>query len=50
MRCEGDTGARQVVAANPDAVFEVEMETASILADADTPAAFEALKAERDQA
>ena len=50
MRCEGDTGARQVVAANPDAVFEVEMGTASILADADTPAAFEALKAELDQA
>ena len=50
LRCEGDTGARQVVAANPDAVFEVEMETASILADADTPAAFEALKAELDQA
>lgn len=48
LRCEGDTGARQVVAANPDAVFEVEMETASILADADTPAAFEALKTELD--
>ncbi len=48
MRCEGDTGARQVIAANPDSVFEVEMDSAAILADADTPAAFQALKAELD--
>lgn len=46
MKCEGDTGARPVVAANPDAVFEVEMEGAGVLADADTPAAFSALEAE----
>jgi molybdenum cofactor cytidylyltransferase len=49
MACTGDTGARQVLADNADAVFEVEMPTASVLADADTPAAFAALKAERDR-
>jgi molybdenum cofactor cytidylyltransferase len=49
MACKGDTGARQVLADNADAVFEVEMPTASVLADADTQAAFAALKAERDR-
>jgi molybdenum cofactor cytidylyltransferase len=48
LACEGDTGAKPVLNANPDAVFEVEMESAAVLADADTPAAFEALKAEFD--
>lgn len=48
LACEGDTGAKHVLNANPDAVFEVEMESAAVLADADTPAAFEALKAEFD--
>lgn len=49
MACKGDTGARQVLADNADAVFEVEMPTASVLADADTQAAYAALKAERDR-
>lgn len=48
LACEGDTGARPVLNANPDAIFEVEMESAAVLADADTPAAFEALKADFD--
>lgn len=42
----GDTGARGLLDAWPEAIFEVEMKTAAVLADADTPAAFEALNAE----
>jgi molybdenum cofactor cytidylyltransferase len=48
LAATGDTGAKAVIHANPDAVFEVEMESAAVLADADTPAAFEALKADFD--
>lgn len=48
LAATGDTGAKAVINANPDAVFEVEMESAAVLADADTPAAFEALKADFD--
>jgi molybdenum cofactor cytidylyltransferase len=43
---EGDAGARAVLSAHPDDVYEVEMQTAGILADADTPAAFAAIEAE----
>ena len=42
----GDTGARALLNAYPEAIYEVEMESAAVLADADTPAAFEALQAE----
>jgi molybdenum cofactor cytidylyltransferase len=42
----GDTGARNLLNAYPEAIFEVEMASAAVLADADTPAAFEALQAE----
>ncbi len=43
---EGDTGARALLSAHADAVYEVEMEDAGVLADADTPAAFAAIEAE----
>ena len=43
---EGDTGARALLSAHADAVFEVEMDDAGVLADADTPAAFAALESE----
>ena len=43
---EGDTGARALLSAHADAVFEVEMDDAGVLADADTPATFAALEAE----
>jgi molybdenum cofactor cytidylyltransferase len=43
---EGDTGARALLSAHADAVYEVEMPDAGILADADTPAAFAAIEAE----
>lgn len=42
---EGDTGARALLNAYPEAIYEVEMESAAVLADADTPAAFAALQA-----
>jgi len=42
----GDTGARALLNAYPEAIYEVEMAGAAVLADADTPAAFEALQAE----
>lgn len=42
---EGDVGARALLSAHADAVYEVETD-AGVLADADTPAAFAALKAE----
>jgi len=46
MHLEGDTGARALLSAHADAVYEVEMPDAGILADADTPAAFAAIEAE----
>jgi molybdenum cofactor cytidylyltransferase len=42
---EGDVGARALLSAHADAVYEVETD-AGVLADADTPAAFAALKAD----
>ena len=42
----GDGGAKPVIAEHDDVVCEVEMEDASVLADADTPAAFAALEAQ----
>jgi len=42
---EGDVGARALLSQHADAVYEVETD-AGVLADADTPAAFAALKAE----
>jgi len=46
MHLEGDAGARALLSAHADAVYEVEMDDAGILADADTPAAFAAIEAE----
>ncbi len=46
LHVEGDTGARALLSAHADAVYEVEMDDAGVLADADTPAAFAALEAE----
>ena len=46
LHTEGDTGARALLSAHADAVYEVEMDDAGVLADADTPAAFAALEAE----
>ncbi len=46
LHTEGDTGARALLSAYADAVYEVEMDDAGVLADADTPAAFAALEAE----
>ena len=43
---EGDQGARALLSEHDDAVYEVEMEDAGVLADADTPAAFAALEAD----
>src|SRR5262249_41162360 len=48
-QAEGAAGARAVLSAHPDDVYEVEMQTAGILADADTPAAFAAIEAEFKQ-
>jgi molybdenum cofactor cytidylyltransferase len=45
-QAEGDTGARALLSAHTDAVYEVEMDDAAVLADADTPAAFAAIEAE----
>jgi molybdenum cofactor cytidylyltransferase len=45
-KLEGDTGARALLSAYADAVYEVEMADAGVLADADTPAAFAAIEAE----
>lgn len=45
-RVEGDAGARAVLSAHADDVYEVEMQSAGVLADADTPAAFAAIAAE----
>jgi molybdenum cofactor cytidylyltransferase len=42
----GDVGAKPVIAEHDDEVYEIEMEDASVLADADTPAAFAALEAQ----
>ena len=42
----GDVGARPVIAEHDDEVYEIEMQDASVLADADTPAAFAALEAQ----
>ena len=44
----GDTGARALLSAHADAVYEVETD-AGVLADADTPAAFAALKADLEK-
>jgi molybdenum cofactor cytidylyltransferase len=46
MHLDGDTGARALLSAHANAVYEVEMDDAGILADADTPAAFAAIEAE----
>ena len=46
MHAEGDIGARALLSAHADAVYEVEMDDAGVLADADTPAAFAAIEAE----
>jgi molybdenum cofactor cytidylyltransferase len=46
MDLEGDAGARTLLSAHADAVYEVEMADAGILADADTPTAFAAIEAE----
>jgi molybdenum cofactor cytidylyltransferase len=46
---QGDTGARSILSAHADDVYEVEMEDAGVLADADTPAAFAAIEAEFKQ-
>ncbi len=45
---EGDVGARALLSAHADAVYEVETD-AGVLADADTPAAFAALKADLEK-
>lgn len=45
-RADGDQGARALLSEHDDAVYEVEMEDAGVLADADTPAAFAALEAD----
>jgi molybdenum cofactor cytidylyltransferase len=45
MHLEGDAGARALLSAHAEAVYEVETD-AGVLADADTPAAFAALEAE----
>jgi molybdenum cofactor cytidylyltransferase len=45
MRLEGDAGARALLSTQPESVCEVEVEDAGVLADADTPAAFAAIKA-----
>jgi molybdenum cofactor cytidylyltransferase len=42
---DGDTGARALLSAHAEAVYEVEMDDAGVLADADTPAAFAAIEA-----
>lgn len=42
----GDTGARAIVAAAGEAVTEVEVDDAAVLADIDTPDALAALQAE----
>jgi molybdenum cofactor cytidylyltransferase len=42
----GDVGAKPVITEHDDEVYEIEMEDASVLADADTPAAFAALEAQ----
>jgi molybdenum cofactor cytidylyltransferase len=42
----GDSGAKHIIAEHEDVVCEVEMDDASVLADADTPAAFAALEAQ----
>jgi molybdenum cofactor cytidylyltransferase len=46
LNASGDTGARAIISANTDLIYEVEMPDAAVLADADTPAAFAALEAE----
>lgn len=45
---EGDVGARALLSQHTDAVYEVETD-AGVLADADTPAAFAALKADLEK-
>jgi molybdenum cofactor cytidylyltransferase len=45
MQATGDVGARTLLSAHEDAVYEVETD-AGVLADADTPAAFAALEAD----
>lgn len=44
LQLQGDTGAKRVVAAHRDAVREVEMDTAAIFVDADTPEALRQLR------
>jgi molybdenum cofactor cytidylyltransferase len=45
---EGEAGARSLLSQHADAVYEVETD-AGVLADADTPAAFAALKADLEK-
>jgi molybdenum cofactor cytidylyltransferase len=44
-RVEGDSGAREVIAAHPDLVAEAEMDSDSVLTDIDTPQALAKFKA-----
>jgi molybdenum cofactor cytidylyltransferase len=46
-RVEGDSGARAVIAAHPDLVAEVEMDSDGVLTDIDTPQALAKLTAAR---
>jgi molybdenum cofactor cytidylyltransferase len=41
LSLNGDVGCKSILARHPEAVLEIEMPTASILEDADTPAAYE---------
>jgi molybdenum cofactor cytidylyltransferase len=46
-RVEGDSGAREVIAAHPDLVAEVEMDGDGVLTDIDTPQALAKFKSSR---
>jgi molybdenum cofactor cytidylyltransferase len=49
-RVEGDSGAREVIAAHPDLVAEVEMDGDGVLTDIDTPQALAKFKSARASA
>jgi molybdenum cofactor cytidylyltransferase len=44
MQLEGDAGAKRLIAAHPDAVREIEIDTPAILADVDTPEELQRLR------
>jgi molybdenum cofactor cytidylyltransferase len=48
MQLQGDAGAKRLMAARPDAIREVEMDTTAILADVDTPEELQQLLRDRD--